>query len=108
LSWFLFLCFSVKPTFIFRAQKKKIALKAARAVAIENKAINEDNATGEDKVSISLTFYKQLFCMHRGEARSFYVLAVWLCKFFCRKNFGEKAAPKMLVKLSAGVNFINI
>jgi hypothetical protein len=38
-------------------------------------------------------------------AFSSYSLAL-LC--FCQKNFGPKVASKMLVKLTTGVNFINV
>ena len=56
----------MKPVFILRAHKKKMAVKAARAVVVDNKATpddkaksgdkaTEDNATGEDKASSEVT-----------------------------------------------------
>jgi hypothetical protein len=39
--------------------------------------------------------------------RSFYVFTIWVCNFW-QKDFGAKAAHKMLVKLTPGVNFTNI
>ncbi len=41
----------MKPIFILRAHKKKMAAKAAKAVVIEDiKATGDDKATNEDKV----------------------------------------------------------
>jgi len=53
------------------------------------------------KVSISSTFYKQLFCLNL-----FFVAFLYLrfdFVIFWQKNIGEKAAHKMLVKFSKGV-----
>jgi len=50
-------------------------------------------------VSISQTFYKQLF-VQKCFLSSFLLLSVWLCNFLTQKNIGTKAACKMLVKLT--------
>ena len=57
------------------------------------------------QVSISPTFYKQLFC-----AKDFRAAFLHLhCRFklFRRKEIGTKAARKMLVKLTQGQNFFS-
>jgi len=51
-------------------------------------------------VSISAIFYEQLFCT-RVFLRSFDVLTIWGCNFW-QKEFGAKAAHKMLVELTLG------
>ncbi len=51
------------------------------------------------QVSISPTIYEQTFCMK--------VLTVRLWNFL-QTNIGTKAAPKILVKLTIGVNFTKI
>jgi hypothetical protein len=57
-------------------------------------------------VSISPIFYEQLFCMN------VFCVAFISLQFgfviFRQKDFGAKAAPKMLVKLTPGVNVTNI
>jgi hypothetical protein len=55
-------------------------------------------------VEISYSFYNQLF-HNKVFLRSFYVLTIWVCPFW-QKDFGAKAAHKMLVKLTLGGNFI--
>ncbi len=47
---------------------------------------------------LTLDFFIQK-CLH-----SFSLIAVWLCNFW-GKNMGAKAACKMLMKLTTGVNF---
>jgi len=58
------------------------------------------------QVSISPIFYEQLFCTE------VFCTAFLLIQFgfviFWQKNVGAKAVCKMLVKLTTGVNFINI
>jgi len=49
-----------------------------------------------DQVSISPTFYKQLYCRFCA-AFLIYHLALY---FFCQKNFCKRVAHKMLVKLT--------
>jgi hypothetical protein len=39
---------------------------------------------------------------YQSSLRTFYVLTIWVCIFW-RKDFGAKAAHKMLVKLTPGV-----
>jgi hypothetical protein len=43
---------------------------------------------------------------YKSFLRSFYVLTYWACNFW-QKNFGAKAAHKILVKLTPGGNFTN-
>jgi len=50
------------------------------------------------QVSISSTFYTCIFCT---DLHSCSLVAVWFCSFLS-KNIGEKAACKMLVKLTQG------
>jgi len=57
-------------------------------------------------VSISPTFYEQLFLTKVFYAASLYLQFGFV--FFWLKNIGTKAACKMLVKLTTGVNFINV
>jgi hypothetical protein len=60
-------------------------------------------------VSISQIFYEQLFHMkvfcaafsYESFLCSFYMLTIWVCNFL-RKDFGAKAAHKMLVKWTPG------
>jgi len=51
-------------------------------------------------VSISPIFFEQLFRIKVFLA-NFYVLTIWVCNFW-QKDFGAKAANKMLVKLTPG------
>ena len=57
-------------------------------------------------MSISSIFYKQLFHMNVFYSAFFYLQLSFV--IFGQKNFSAKAARKMLVKLTTGVNFINI
>jgi hypothetical protein len=61
----------------------------------------------QHQVSILSTFYSQLCCTKVFFAKLIvaYILAL---KFFLLKKIGTKAARKMLMKLTAGVNFTNI
>jgi len=61
----------------------------------------------EAQVSISSTFYEQLF-LYKIVLHSFSLLTVWLCNFFFKRILLQKAACEMLVKLTSSVNFINI
>ncbi len=55
--------------------------------------------------NISPTFYKHFF--EKSVLHRFYVLSVWVCSFL-GEVIGAKAARKMLMKLTPGVNFINV
>ncbi len=57
-------------------------------------------------MSISPTFYEQLFFVKKVFC-TISPVKVWLRNFFW-KNIGAKAARTMLVKLIAGLNFINV
>ncbi len=62
------------------------------------------NASGQSQVSISPTFYEQLF-------RTKVFCAAFMCLqfglvIFWRKDFGAKVAHKMMVKLTPGVDLI--
>jgi hypothetical protein len=54
-------------------------------------------------VSISPIFYEQLFHTEVF-LPSFYVLTIWVCAFW-QKDFGAKAAHKMLPKLTPSLIF---
>jgi hypothetical protein len=51
-------------------------------------------------VSISPIFYEQIF-RAKVFLHTFNVLTIWVCNFW-QKDFGAKAANKMLVKLTPG------
>jgi len=57
-------------------------------------------------VSISLTFYFQLFPT-KVLCAAFHSLQFGF-EIFWQKNIGAKAAHKMFMKLTIGVNFINV
>jgi hypothetical protein len=57
------------------------------------------------KVSISQTFFVQLFVQKCSE-QLYSPLKVCICIFW-QKDIGKKAAHKMLVKLTKGINFTN-
>jgi len=61
--------------------------------------------TSVEQMPISPTFYKQLF--NESVFEAFLYLKFGFKKFW-RNNIGAKDARKMLVKLTTGVNFINI
>ncbi len=58
------------------------------------------------QVSISPTFYQQLF--HTKKYCKAFLYTQFGFVIFWRKNISAKGALKMLVKLTSGVNFINI
>jgi len=58
------------------------------------------------EVSISPSFYKQLF-LYNIVLWSFSLVTHYFYNF-CQKEIGEKSARKMLVKLTTGVNFTSI
>ena len=58
------------------------------------------------QVTISLTFYEQLFCINVFCGAFLYLQFV--CVYFWQKNIGGKATHKMLMKLTTGSNFIEI
>jgi len=53
------------------------------------------------KVSISSTFYTQIFCT-KVLCRSFSLITVLLCNFLAKEYISAKAARKMLLKLIKG------
>jgi len=52
------------------------------------------------QVSISQAFYQHLF-LYKSPLRSFSLITVWPCNFFCQNDIGAKAARKMLSKLNS-------
>ena len=82
--------------------------RAAVGVSVEVNVgtLNLFSETQASQVSISPAFYEQLF-------RKKVFCAAFMCLqfglvIFWRKDFGAKAAYKMLVKLMPGVDFTNI
>jgi hypothetical protein len=57
--------------------------------------------------SVNFTNILQAAFSYKSFLCSFYVLTSWVF-IFCRKDFGAKAAHKMLVKLTPGCQISNI
>ena len=87
------------PTILF-FQGSQLQKKLLVQISVSQQVIR-------DLVSISPTFYKQLFCTK--DFRTAFLYLHCRFKLFQRKEIGAKAACKMLAKLTpAGVNFTNI
>jgi hypothetical protein len=54
---------------------------------------------------VNFTNILQAAFSYQISLRTFYVLTIWVCIFW-QKDFGAKAAHKMLVKLTPGVKFL--
>jgi hypothetical protein len=52
-------------------------------------------------MTVNFTNILQAAFSYQSSLRTFYVLAIWVCIFW-QKDFGTKAAHKMLVKLIPG------
>jgi len=63
-------------------------------------------AKADHKMLVKLTFYEQIVCFK--VFCSFSIIAISIIVLFGKKNISAKVACKMLVKLTTGVNFINI
>ncbi len=57
--------------------------------------------SGYEKPGVNFTNILWAAFSYKSFLRSFYVLTIWVCNFW-RKEFGAKAAHKMLVKLTPG------
>jgi len=66
-------------------------------------SIDDENGKASDQVSISPTFYEQLFCTKLFCSAFLYVQVGFV--IFWPKNNGAKAAYKMLVKMISSVTY---
>jgi hypothetical protein len=56
-------------------------------------------------MTVNLTNILKAAFSYQSTLRTFYVLTIWVCKFW-QKDFGAKAAHKMLVKLTRGTTAV--
>jgi len=67
---------------------------------------DEIDDNNDDKVSISSTFYTRFFCQYFGA--KIYKAETFGFETFWQKDIGKSLVYKTLMKLAAGLNFINI
>jgi hypothetical protein len=51
-------------------------------------------------MTVNFTNILQAAFSYQSSLHTFYVLTIWVCNVFGERNFGAKAAHKMLVKLT--------